>query len=130
MAYVMEVPVTGGGRLLVQVDEDDLPDGLVPAARWRPGQVVVYAKESVEEALDQIKPAINAVAARLKSLSADEVTVEFGLVLGAEGSAVVAKGSVEVHFTVTLVWKKAEEHDAGTAHDPIANMNAGPDAST
>jgi hypothetical protein len=109
MAYVMEVPVTDGGRLFVQVDEDDLPDGLEPAARRKPGQVVAHAKESVEDALDQVTPAIDAVAARLKALAADEVTVEFGLLLRAEGCAIIAKGSAEVHFTVTLMWQKAEE---------------------
>jgi len=107
MAYVMEVPVTGGGQLLVQIDEDDLPSGVVPAARRRPGQVVVLAKESVQEAIDQVKPAIDAVAERLKSLAADQVTVEFGLLLGAEGGAIVAKGKAEVHFTMTLTWGKA-----------------------
>ena len=96
------------------MDEDDLPDGLVPAARPQPGRVVAYAKESVEDAIDQIKPGISAVAARLKAMAADEVTVEFGLVLGVEGSAVVAKGSAEVHFTVTLMWKQAEEQGADT----------------
>ncbi len=115
MAYVMEVPVMSGGRLLVQVNQDDLPDGLVPAARLRPGQVVVYAKESVEAAVDQIKPAISAVAARLNTMAADEVTVEFGLMLGAQGGAVVAKGSAEVHFNVTLSWK----HQKLPGNDPL-----------
>jgi Trypsin-co-occurring domain 1 len=108
MAYVMEVPVTGGGRLLVQVDEDDLPGGLGSAARGRAGQVVAVAKDSVEDALDQLEPAVGAVASRLKAMAADEVTVEFGIVLSAEGNAIVAKGSAEVHFTVTLAWKKQD----------------------
>jgi hypothetical protein len=106
MVYVMEVPVSGGGPLLVQVDEDDLPGGLELAARRRSGQVVAVAEESVQEALDQVKPAIGAVAERLRSLAADQVTVEFGLLLGAEGSAIVTKGKAEVHFTVTLTWAK------------------------
>lgn len=108
MTYVMEVPVAEGGQLLVQVDADDLPGGVRPAARGRPGQVVAVAKKSIEEAIDQIKPAVDAVASRLKTMSADEVTVEFGLVLTAEGNAVVTKGSAEVHFTMTLAWKKQD----------------------
>ena len=39
-------------------------------------------------------------------MSADEVAVEFGIVLGAETGAVIAKGTAEVHFTVTLSWKR------------------------
>jgi hypothetical protein len=105
MAYVMEVPVDAGGRLLVQVPEDELP-GALELASLRPGEVVARASESVEAAFDQIKPAVNAVASRLRAMAADEVAVEFGIVLGAETGAVIAKGTAEVHFTVTLSWKR------------------------
>jgi Trypsin-co-occurring domain 1 len=105
MAYVMEVPVEAGGRMLVQIPEDELP-GALELASLRPGEVVARASESVEAAIDQIKPAVNAVATRLKAMAADEVTVEFGIVLGAETGAVIAKGTAEVHFTVTLSWKQ------------------------
>ena len=105
MAYVIEIPVDAGGRLLVQAREDDLPSTL-ELASLRPGEVVARARESVEAAIDQIKPAINAVTDRLKAMSADQVEVEFGLVLGAETGAVIAKGTAEVHFTVTMSWKR------------------------
>jgi hypothetical protein len=107
--YVMEVPIANGGHLLVQVDEGDLPGGPVPVARRRSDQVVAVAKQSVERALDQIKPSISVVTERLRAMAADEITVEFGLVLSAEGGAVVAKGSAEVHFAVSLVWKSGKE---------------------
>jgi hypothetical protein len=107
MAYLIEVPVDAGGRLLVQANEDDLPGGLELAA-LRPGEVVARARESVEAAVDQIKPAVDAIAGRLKAMAADEVAVEFGIVLGAETGAVIAKGTAEVHFTVTLTWQRAE----------------------
>jgi hypothetical protein len=45
-------------------------------------------------------------------MAADEITAEFGLVLSAEGNAIIAKGSAEVHFTVTLTWKKTEEQES------------------
>jgi NTP-dependent ternary system trypsin peptidase co-occuring protein len=108
MSYVIEIPVEAGGQLLVQASEDELPGGL-ELASLRPGEVVARTRESVEAAIDQIKPAINAVAGRLKAMSADEVSVEFGIVLGAETGAVIAKGSAEVHFTVTLTWKHPSE---------------------
>jgi Trypsin-co-occurring domain 1 len=106
MAYVIEIPVEAGGRLLVQAREDELP-GALELASLRSGEVVAQASESVEAAIDQIKPAVNAVASRLKALAADEVVVEFGIVLGVETGAVIAKGTAEVHFTVTLSWKRA-----------------------
>jgi|ERR1022692_2184125 hypothetical protein len=105
MAYVVEVPVDGGGRLLVQASDDEVPGGLELAA-VRPGQIVARAQESLEAALDQIRPAIGAVVRQLAAMSPDEATVEFGILLGAETGAVVAKGTAEVHFAVTLTWKR------------------------
>jgi Trypsin-co-occurring domain 1 len=116
MAYVIEFPVDGGGQLLVQANEDDLP-GTLELASLRPGDVVARARESVETAIDQIKPAINAVAGRLRAMSADEVEVEFGIVLGAETGAIVAKGTAEVHFNVTLHWKREKGEQAGEGND-------------
>jgi len=61
--YLIEVPVEGGGRLVVQVSDAELD--------------------------------------RLVAMSPDEVSVEFGLTLGAETGVVVAKGTSEMHFAVT-----------------------------
>jgi hypothetical protein len=104
VAYLIEMPVDAGGSLLVQAREEDLP-GSLELASLRPGEVVARASESVEAAIEQVKPAITAAAKRLKTMAADEVTVEFGLVLGAETGAFIAKGNADVHFTVTLCWK-------------------------
>lgn len=113
MAYLIEVPVEGGGLLRVQAAEEDIPAGLEPAARrGAAGVVIVPAKETVQAALDEVRPAIAATAARLRTLAADEVTVEFGLLLGVEGGAIIAKGKGEVHFTVTLTWRGAQAQEA------------------
>lgn len=88
--YLIEVPVEGGGRLVVQVSGEELPGDLQLAAR--PGEVVARAWQSLEQALDQIKPAVPAVLDRLVARSPDEVSVEFGLTLGAETGIVVTKG--------------------------------------
>nr|MDT0656477.1 CU044_2847 family protein [Micromonospora sp. DSM 115978] len=106
MSYLIDVPVEGGGRLVVQASEEDLPDELVPAAR--PGEVVTRASETLEAALDQLRPAIVAIRSGLAAMAPDEMTVDFGIVLGAETGIVVAKGSTEVHFTVTLTWKRPD----------------------
>jgi NTP-dependent ternary system trypsin peptidase co-occuring protein len=105
MVYLIEVPVEGGGHLLVQVSDAELPGDLQLAAA-RPGEVVARARQSLEQALDQIKPAMRAVLDRLVAMSPDEVRVEFGLTLGAETGMVVAKGTSEMHFAVTLGWKR------------------------
>jgi hypothetical protein len=108
MAYVMEIPVDGGGRLLVEKSDGDLPGDLELAARL-PGEIVARTAKSLEQALDQMKPAVNAVLTWLTTMSPSEVAVEFGIVLGAEAGAVVAKGTGEVHFTVTLTWQPPDK---------------------
>ncbi|MGQ0775312.1 MAG: CU044_2847 family protein [Pseudonocardiales bacterium] len=103
--YLIEVPVEAGGRLLVQVSDLELP-GDLQLASTRPGEVITKARQTLEQALDQIKPAVGAVLDRLKAMSPDEVSVEFGLTLSAETGIVVAKGTTEMHFAVTLTWKR------------------------
>ena len=63
--------------------------------------------ETLESALDKVSPGLKTVAARLRALSPDEATIEFGLTVTAESGVVVAKGSAEVHFTVTMTWNGA-----------------------
>lgn len=75
--YLIEVPVEGGGRLLVQVSDAELP-GDLQLASARPGEVVTRARQSLEQALDQIRPAVRAVLDRLVAMSPDEVSVESG----------------------------------------------------
>jgi hypothetical protein len=79
MAYLIEVPVEGGGRLLVEACEADMPRGL-----------------------------------ELAAMGPDEVGVEFGIVPDTGTGAIITKGTTEVHFTVTLTWKRTGP-DADTA---------------
>ena len=109
----LEVPVEGGGRLLVEVSAAELPNDLELAGA-RPGEVVARARQTLEQALDQIKPALRAVLDRLVAMSPDEVSVEFGLTLGAETGVVVAKGTSEMHFAVTLGWTRPQPAPAVT----------------
>jgi hypothetical protein len=106
MSYLIEVPMEGGGRLVVQASDEDLPNELVLASR--PGEVVARAGQTLEAAFDQLKPALGAIRTGLAAVAPDEMTVDFGIVIGAETGIVVAKGSTEVHFTVTLTWKRHE----------------------
>jgi NTP-dependent ternary system trypsin peptidase co-occuring protein len=100
VSYLIDVPVEGGGRLLVGAAGWQLAGE--PELAARPGEIVTRARESLERSLDQLKPALSAVAQRLRAMSPDEFSVELGLTLGAESGLVVAKGSGEVHFTVTF----------------------------
>jgi Trypsin-co-occurring domain 1 len=111
--------------LRVQGPDEEIPLGLVPAANQpAAGPLIAKADETVQAALDDLTPAVTATTGRLRALAADELTVEFGIVLGVEGGVIIAKGSAEVHFTVTLTWKrdddttkKAPDGDAAKAPD-------------
>ena len=103
MSYLVQVPVEGGGSLLVQAGDEELPGDLDLAAR-RPGEIVAQASQALEQSLDQLKPALSAMTRKLRSISPDAFTVEFGVVLGAECGIVVAKGTSEAHLTITLSW--------------------------
>jgi Trypsin-co-occurring domain 1 len=103
-AYLVEVPVEGGGRLVVEAGPSLLPAELELASP-RPGRIVARARESLEESLDQIQPALAALTGRLRAMAPEEFTVEFGLTFGAEAGLFVASGKGEVHLNVTLSWK-------------------------
>ena len=103
MAYVIEIPVEAGGRLLVEALPEDV-DGLAPAGRA--AEVLARAGRSLESTVDEIRPALGVVLERLRGLAASEVEIGFGLTLGAETGVVVARGSSEVHLDVRLVWKR------------------------
>jgi hypothetical protein len=103
VSYVIDVPVGVGGVLRVQAADADLPPGL-ELATLRPGEVVARASESLDSALEQLRPAVDTIRRQLEALTPHEVSVEFGIVLGAETGVVVAKGTAEVHFTIGLKW--------------------------
>jgi hypothetical protein len=107
MAYLVEVPVSGGGHVRVQASADDLPAGL-ELASLRPGEIAARAGETLEQALEEVKPAIRGVLDWMMSLGTDEVTVDFGLALGAETGVVITKGTAEIHFSVGLTWKRPQ----------------------
>ncbi|WP_344655804.1 CU044_2847 family protein [Catenulispora subtropica] len=106
---VIQIPVDGGGRLFVEAVAAEADTGELTLAARSGLASVNGARESLETALDQIKPAIEAIGARLRALEPDSVTVEFGLMLSAEAGLIVAKGTSEVHFTVSVNWSGGAE---------------------
>lgn len=103
MTRVIEFPLDDGSLLRVQAADADLPAGPVPASR---GEQLLKAGETLEQSFQRVVPALTAVATRLRELSPDQLSVEFGLTLTAEAGVIVAKGGVEVHFTVNLAWSR------------------------
>lgn len=116
VAQLVEFPLDDGGVLLVQAaGPDTAGDGLGLASSQE--DRLKKASESLESALNAITPGLKTVAGKLRELSPDEVTVEFGLTATAEAGVVLAKGTTEVHFTVRLKWADPNSPGPGTDGD-------------
>ena len=104
---MIEVPLESGGSMLMEVELDEAEqDGMVPAARR--GEVAAKAKQTFEEALEQIKPGADAIVAKLRGMSSnpDEISVTFGLKMSANAGAFIAASGIEANFTVLLKWNR------------------------
>ncbi len=108
MKRMVDVPLEGGGSMLIEVElDEDEQDGMVPAARA--GDMAAKATQTLQEALEQIKPGAEAVVTKLREMSTrpDEMEVTFGLKLSAGAGAFIASASTEANFTVRLAWNRA-----------------------
>jgi hypothetical protein len=108
MKRMIEVPLESGGSMLMEVELDESEQqGMVPAAR--PGEMAATAKQTFEDALEQIKPGAEAIVEKLRGMSAkpDEVSVTFGLKMSATAGAFIAASGIEANFTVLLSWKRS-----------------------
>jgi hypothetical protein len=101
MLQVIGFPLEDGGTLVVQAAGPDSAGGLGLVS---PEDKLKKAGETLESALSKVTPALKTMTSKLRDLSPDGITVEFGLTLTAESGVIVAKGSAEVHFTVTIAW--------------------------
>lgn len=103
----MGLPLEPGSEeiLVVEVDSGDVPGDLVLAAP-DPAKAVARAEQTLEEALKRLEPSLQKVAGMLKKMTPDQAQVEFGLKVGGETGLIVAKGTAEANFTVTMSWGK------------------------
>ncbi|NEO02972.1 MAG: hypothetical protein F6J94_22975 [Moorea sp. SIO1F2] len=93
-----------GTTFLVEVEEPESRG--IERVSLGSGKQVIKARQTFEEALDQIKPVASAVITKLRDLNqpADEVEVKFGLKLTADAGAVFASVGGEVSYEITLKW--------------------------
>ncbi len=49
----------------------------------------------------------------LHEIAPDETTVEFGLKMAGETGMIIARGAMEVNFTVSLSWKSGSPDKTG-----------------
>jgi len=108
---LIQYPLEDGGTIWVEVEEPLQEGSLVPAAT--PREMIVKASETLEAALDKVKPAIRGIVGRLRDLGdpPDEFAVEFGLKLNAEAGAILASAGAEANLVLTLTWKRERKSD-------------------
>jgi hypothetical protein len=106
------VPVgEGTGDVVVfEVDRSEVPEDLVLASA-EPGKVAARARTTMERALADIKPSLSKIVDVLREMTPGEVTVEFGLKMGGETGVIIAKGTAEVNFKVTMSWNAGNSED-------------------
>jgi len=103
----VEFPLEGGGFFLVEVDEaPSSSSGLERAGAA--GEIIERGQQTLQNALEKIKPMASAAITKIRELNdaPDEVTIEFGIKLTAEGNVVLSKAAVEGNYKLTLSWKK------------------------
>ena len=112
MKRIVEFPLENGDSVLVEINESTITDDRIGIR----DEVVQKATQTFESALENVKPIANAILAKVRNLSqpADEVEVKFGIKISAELGAVVASGSGEVNYEITLKWKRESQNEGST----------------
>ncbi len=90
-------------KLPASSDEDE---GLIGIG----DEVAQQAKQTLGKALSSIKPVANAIIKKVQDLNkpADAVEVKFGVKMSGELGAIIASGSAEVNYEITLKWNNTE----------------------
>jgi len=109
VGFLLGLPVGAGSDdvLVVEVDRGEVSGDLVLASP-EPGEVAARAQVTLEEALGRLKQSLQKVAGLLRELSPDQTVVEFGLKVGGETGMIIAKGTAEVNFKVTMSWGREQ----------------------
>jgi hypothetical protein len=106
VAYQLAVPLDGTSDNVVvfEVDEQDTPDELQMASDDG-SRTAARAIVTLDETLSGLKPSLHKLVGMLKELAPDEASVDFGLKIGGEYGAIIAKGTAEVNFAIHMTWK-------------------------
>lgn len=106
LAVLMRVPINDAEdtpSVLVETDSRDIPDGLVLASP-EPGKAAATATRSLSASLEHLEPVVRTLKEKLAAMSPEHFTVEFGVKLGGESGIILAKGTAEVNFKITMTW--------------------------
>ncbi|MYW90904.1 hypothetical protein G3I59_09885 [Amycolatopsis rubida] len=101
MTQGVSMPVDGGDAILFETD---------PAAGGKQpvggGASIEQASESVQEALQRVRPAAEAVLAEFRAMEwqPSKVSPQFGIRVTGEANLASAKTAGEANFTVSMEW--------------------------
>ncbi len=117
--HLVEFPLEDGGTVVVQVEDGHGGGGQVTRG-WgdqQPTRVVEQARQTFEQAVGRVQPAVQALLGQLRTLAEarEEVQVEFGLQFSAEVGAFVAGASTKGNFKVSTTWQWQHRHTASDA---------------
>jgi hypothetical protein len=103
----VEVPVSSGGSVTVEVDESN--GGRTMRGGGNGAQLVEQSTRTLEESLGGIGGALEHIVAELRHASeVKTVKVELGLRLTGEAGFVVAKCGAEANFRVVVRWERTD----------------------
>ncbi|MBV9013560.1 MAG: hypothetical protein JO272_16225 [Pseudonocardiales bacterium] len=105
MSYLLGIPVGDGPDDVVvfEVDRSEVAEDLVLAS-GESGKAA-RALVTLEETLASLTPSLTRVVDALRKIAPEQIAVEFGLKMGGETGVIIAKGTAEVNFKVTMSWK-------------------------
>jgi hypothetical protein len=107
---LVEFPLRDGGTVLVQVD-DGSPGEVTRGWGDRDTGVVEQARQSFEQAVGRVQPAVEGLVNQLRSLAVtpEQIQVEFGLQMSAQVGAFVAGASTTGNFKVSMTWRRSPD---------------------
>ena len=99
---LVQAQTTDGSTISFAVDD---ATGVGPERVSREnGAVVAKLDEPLDQAIASARPATETIINTFRSLSPDELNIEFGLNIDAQAGAVIAKAGIAAHFNVTMKW--------------------------
>lgn len=107
MPQMIEFRMSNDGVILVEASTGESPTGEVEASAS--GAVIEKATRSFEEAIAKIGPLTETLITQVNELvkKPDEMGIELGVKLSAEGGLVIASAALEGQITIKLLWKRA-----------------------
>ena len=105
MSRFVEVPLSSGGSLTVEVEEGG---GRTMRGGGDGSALIERSTHTLEENLDGVGSALQNIVSELRHApEVKAIDVELGLKVSGEAGFVVAKGGAEANFRVLVRWERA-----------------------